>query len=75
VYLVVVACLSVIAVPLDQSLSARFSGPNPGPFTAVASAAGLIAGILVFLYVMYPDATVSKAIRERLRRGKNGRGE
>lgn len=64
VYLLVGACLTIVAIPLDQAL---FKTPSSsvGPFITLASCLGLLAGLLAFLYFMYPDAPAAKTIRRR----------
>ena len=52
VYLVGGACLSAFAIPLDHALFPQPGGAGPGPFTALASLIGLVAGVGVMLYVM-----------------------
>ena len=71
VWLIVGACLALAALPLDNALFPQFSGSIQGPFSLLASLAGLVAGVVAFLYVTNPDAPSSKFIRERLQR--NGR--
>jgi len=75
VYLLVGACLAIVAFPLDRALLPQSSGPVQGPFqgpvSIVASAIGFVAGAMAFLYVMYPDAPASKFIRKRLQRSQN----
>jgi hypothetical protein len=70
VYLLVGACLGILAIPLDRSLFSQPPGQVVGPFGAVASGIGLVAGVVAFLYFMYPEAPASKAIRVRLRRAR-----
>jgi hypothetical protein len=71
VYIIAGACLTVLAIPLDQALLPQSSASTLGPFTAVASTLGLLAGIAAFLYVRYPEGGVAKFIRERLHGGGN----
>ncbi len=71
VYLIVGACLGIMAIPLDRALFPHSSGSFPGPISIVASVIGLFAGVIAFVYVMYPDASTSKFIRERLQRTQN----
>lgn len=71
VYLIVGACLTVFAIPLDRALFSQSSTSVQGPFGVVASTIGLLAGVAAFLYVMYPDAPASKVIRERLQKSRN----
>jgi len=66
VYLVAGTCLAVFAIPLDRALFPQLSASTPGPFVSVASVIGFAAGVAAFLYVMYPEASVSKSIRARL---------
>jgi hypothetical protein len=68
VYLIVGACLGLFALPLDHVLFPQFSGPILGPISIVAVVIGFIAGISTLLYVIYPNASASKFIRERLQR-------
>ena len=68
IYLLVGTCLTIVAIPLDRTFSGGSSGSSLGPFGVVASALGLLAGVVAFLYVMNPDASSSKFIRERLHR-------
>lgn len=68
VYLIVGACLGILAIPLNRSLFAQSSGSNQAPLSIVASGIGLLAGVAAFLYVVYPEAPASKFIRGRLRR-------
>jgi hypothetical protein len=71
VYLIVGACLALIAIPLDRALFAQSAGLLPGPFSLVASGIGVLVGVVAFLSVRYPDASVSKFIRERFPRTQN----
>jgi hypothetical protein len=71
VYLIVGVCLVLLAIPLDRALFPQFSGPIQGPISIMASVIGVLAGVLAFTYVMYPDASASKFIRERLQRTQN----
>ena len=71
VYLIAGACLGIFAIPLDRALFPQSSGSIQGPFGIVASLIGFLAGVVAFLYVMYPDASASKFIRERLQRTQN----
>ena len=74
VYLIVGACLAIFAFPLDRALFLQSFGPIQGPISIVVSVIGFIAGIMAFLYVMYPDAPASKFIRRRLQRTHNKDG-
>jgi hypothetical protein len=65
VYLVVGVCLVIFAIPVDHALSPQSS---QGPFSLLASALGLLAGIGAFLYVRNPEASTSKSVREWLHR-------
>ena len=71
VYLIVGVCLAIFAIPLDRALFPQSSGPVQGPISIVASVIGFLAGVIAFLYVMYPDASASKFIRKRLHRTQN----
>lgn len=71
VYILVGACLAIFAIPLDRALLAQSSGPIQGPFSIVVSVVGLLAGVAAFLYVVYPDAPVSRSVRARLQRTRN----
>jgi hypothetical protein len=71
VNIIVGACLVLLAIPLDRAVFPQSSGANQGPFSAVASIIGLLAGVAAFLYVMYPDAPAAKFLRERLQRTRN----
>ena len=66
VYLVVGACLGIFATALDRARSPASDGTSIGPFGIVASAIGLLAGVMALLYVMFPTASASKFLRERL---------
>ncbi len=70
-YLIVGVCLGIFAIPLDRALFPQSSGSVPGPFGLVASMIGFLIGVVTFLYVMYPNASASKFIRERLQRVQN----
>ena len=70
-YLLVGSCLGIFAIALDRALFPQFSGSTPGPISIVTSVIGLFVGVLAFLYVANPDASVSKFIRERLQRIQN----
>ena len=70
-YLLVGTCLVILAIPSDRALFPQTSDSTRGPFGILASLIGLLAGVGAFLYVMYPDASASKFIRERLRRTRN----
>jgi hypothetical protein len=74
VYLVVGTCLVILAIPLDQALFPKLSG-SAGPFSLLASLIGLLAGIGAFLYIRYPEAPVSKSIRERLSGNQNRKSQ
>jgi hypothetical protein len=71
VYLFVGACLGIFAIPLDRTLFPQLSGPILGPIIILASVIGFLSGIIAYLYVMYPDASASKFIREQLQRTQN----
>jgi hypothetical protein len=71
VYLLVGVCLVLLAIPLDRGLFPQSTGPIQGPFSIVASVIGFLAGVIAFTYVMYPDASAAKFIRERLQRTQN----
>jgi len=71
VYLIVGVCLAILAIPLDRALFPQSSGPVQGPISIVASVIGFLAGVIAFLYVMYPDASASRFIRKRLQRTQN----
>jgi hypothetical protein len=71
VYLIVGVCLAILAIPLDRALFPQSSGPVQGPFAIVASVIGFLAGVIAFLYVMYPNAPAAKALRERLQNTRN----
>ncbi len=68
VNLIVGACLVIIAIPLDRALFPQASAASQGPFSVVASILGLLAGVAVFLYVVYPDAPAARFIRKHLQR-------
>jgi hypothetical protein len=70
-YLLVGACLSVFAIPLDHALLPQLAGSDPGPLTVLVGLAALLLGVGVCLYVMYPDAPLSQSIKQRLSRGRN----
>lgn len=70
VYLVVGTCLVLLAIPLDQALFPKLA-ESAGPFSLLASLLGLLAGIGAFLYVRYPEAPMSKSIRERIEGNQN----
>lgn len=74
VYFVVGTCLSILAIPLDRALFRGSSGSPLGALGVAASTLGLLAGIAAFLYVMNPDASASKSIRERLHRSQKKAG-
>lgn len=74
VYLVVGACLVLVAIPLDQALFPKLA-ESAGPFSLLASVIGLLAGIGAFLYVRYPEAPISKSIRERLSENQNKKSQ
>ncbi len=71
VYFIVGACLGLFALPLDHALFPRSSGPILGPISVVAIIIGFLAGVIAFIYVMYPDASSSRFIRGRLRSTEN----
>jgi hypothetical protein len=71
VYFIVGVFLGLLAIPLDRALNPQFTGTTPGPISIVATTIGFFAGIIVFLYLMYPDAPASKFIRERLQKNRN----
>ncbi len=58
-------------IPLDLALFPQASGSFQGPFSIGASVIGLLAFIAAFFYAAYPDASASRAIRERLQRIQN----
>ncbi len=68
VNLIVGACLVLFAIPLDRALFPQASGPFQGPVSVLASAIGFLAGVTAFIYVVVPDAPVSRFIRKRLQR-------
>ena len=71
VYLVLGACLTIFAIPLDRALLGQSSGSVPGLFAAMALGIAFFAGIAAFLYWIYPDAPASQFIRKRLQRTQN----
>jgi hypothetical protein len=71
VYLVTGTCLGILAIPFSRVQFPQFSGPFEGPFGILASTLGLFAGVAAFLYVLYPDASASKFVRERLHRTRD----
>lgn len=71
VYLIAGTCLAMFAIPLDRALFPQLSGPSPGPLVSLASVIGFAAGVVAFLYVIYPDASASRFVRERLQRIQN----
>jgi hypothetical protein len=71
VYFIVGVFFGILAIPLDRAFFPQSTTTTPGPISIVTSAIGFFAGILVFLYLMYPDAPASKFIRERLQKTRN----
>jgi hypothetical protein len=72
VYLIAASCLGIVAVLIDYAQFSQTSGLIPTPvISVVASLIGFIAGVVAFLYVLYPDAPASKFIRQRLLRTRN----
>ncbi len=69
--LIVGTCLVIFAIFLDHALFPQSSGSFQGPFSMIASVIGFLAGLVAFLYVVYPDAPVWKFIREQLQRNQN----
>ncbi len=74
VWLVAVACLGVAGAAADAALFPQSSNSTPGPFSPVASLVALLAGVLTFLYVRFPEGPVANFIRSQLGR-KQGSGE
>jgi hypothetical protein len=66
VYLLVGTVLAILAIPVDRLVLLPPASPLPGPAMLAASPIGLLAGVVVFLYVRNPDAAIWKAVRERL---------
>ena len=66
VYLLVGTGLAILAIPLDRWVILQPSSPLPGPAMLAASSIGFWAGVVAFLYVRYPEASIWKAVRERL---------
>jgi hypothetical protein len=71
VYLIVGASLGIFAFLLDRALFPQSSGSILGPISIVAFVIGFLAGVIAFLYVMYPDTLAAKFIRKRLQRTQN----
>jgi hypothetical protein len=70
-YLVVGTGLAFLAMPLDRLVLLPPSMPLPGPAMLVASSIGLLAGIVAFLYALYPEASIWNGVRERLKTRRN----
>ena len=66
VYLFVGAGLAILAIPLDRWVLLQPSSPLPGPAMLMASMFGFLAGVVAFLYVRYPEASIWSGVRERL---------
>jgi hypothetical protein len=66
VYLLVGTGLAILAIPLDRWVFLQPSSPLPGPAMLMASSIGFLAGVVVFLYVRYPEASIWSGVRERL---------
>ncbi len=71
VYLLVGAGLTVCAMPLDRWVFLQRSSPLPGPAMLTASTIGFFAGVIAFLYVRYPEASLWNVVRERLQSFSN----
>ncbi len=70
VWLIVVACVGAVAAAADEALFPQLSSSTPGPFTLVASLLALLAGVVTFFYVRFPEGPVARFIRSQLlRRG------
>ena len=70
-WLVATVCLGTAGTGLDRGFFPQFTGSTPGPFVSVASIAAVVIGILAFIYVAYPENSISKSIRAILRRSKD----
>ena len=66
VYVLVGAGLAILALPLDRLVFLPPSSPLPGPAMFTASFIGFLAGVVIFLYARYPEASIWSAVRERL---------
>ena len=66
VYVVVGTALAMLAIPLDRLVLLPRSSPLPGPAMLMASFIGLLAGVIVFVYVRDRDAAIWNAVRARL---------
>jgi hypothetical protein len=73
VYLAAGACLGIFTIPLDRALFRQSAGTVMGPVSILAGVTGFLAGVMAFLYVMYPDAPAARFIRERLQRTQEKR--
>ncbi len=71
VYLIAGAGLALLAMPLDRVAFPQSSSAILGPFMVTASLIGFLAGVVAFLYVMYPEASIWSSIRERQQRIQN----
>lgn len=67
--------LGLCAIPLDTVVFGQSPGSAPGPFGALASIFGLSAGIVAFIYVVYPEASLWKSIGGRPPRTRNEKRE
>ena len=68
VWLFLVVFLGVGAAALDRAVFGQSPASFQGPFSVAASIVALLAGVVAFLYVVYPEGPTSKFIRARLGR-------
>jgi hypothetical protein len=66
VYLVLGTALVLLAAPIDRLVLLPRSMPLPGPAMLLASVMAFLAGIVAFLYVRFPEASIWNGVRERL---------